>query len=377
MRIATISRRINQVQHALVGRLASSHSRLYLVADNADWVLKQEMLEVAGIAKQLGISNRLVAGMGCVANQATFHSSQYILLHDDLARLTKHRFGLAYFHGLPDTPGQDALDQCYRQFCRHHQAIDRVQVSHTQMHDVILESGIAPEKVHLIPIAINTDYFSFQTFDSKRAARDALGLPQSAVVVGSFQKDGNGWGEGLTPKMIKGPDILCETLSLLKHRIPELHVLLTGPARGYVIKRLSEIGLPYTHHYLDRYTDVGRCYQALDAYIVASRQEGGPKAILEAMSSGVPIISTRVGQAMDIIKHGINGWMVDSEDTQGLAHWTHTAISRRHDAVLSAGRTTAQENTYQSQIPRWAQLFDGFVRPRETPAGVRVDHSTA
>ena len=39
-------------------------------------------------------------------------------------------------------------------------------------------------------------------------ARRVLGLPASAFVVGSFQKDGVGWGEGLEPKLIKGPDVL-------------------------------------------------------------------------------------------------------------------------------------------------------------------------
>lgn len=361
MSLTTISRGARRVQHAIAGRLAAAHSQLYLVADDANWVLKEEMREVAGVADRLGIKNRLVSGVWYVANQATFHSSQYILLHKNLPGFSGRRVGLAYFHGLPGTPGEDDLNRCYQRFCQYHRVIDRVQVSHTQMRDVILESGIAPGKVHLIRIGINTDYFPHQTPESKRTAREKLGLPQSAVVIGSFQKDGQGWGQGLEPKLIKGPDVLCETLSLLKHRIPELHVLLTGPARGYVMKRLREIDQPYTHHYLDRYADVGLYYQALDAYVVASRQEGGPKAVLEAMSSGVPIVSTRVGQAMDIIKHSVNGWMVDSEDIEGLAHWTHTAVSQRHDGVLAAARATAEENTYQAQAPLWAKMFDGFV----------------
>lgn len=361
MLIRTAARRASSVSHILTGRLATPYSQLYLVADEADWVLRQEMREVANIAAGLGIRHRVVAGIGRVPNQATFHSSQYVLLRNDLASFANHRTGLAYFHGLPGTPGEDTLNQCYRQLCRYHQVIDRVQASHTQMRDAILESGILPEKVRLIRIAINTDYFPFQTLESKQAARRTLGLPQSVVIIGSFQKDGCGWGEGFDPKLIKGPDVLCDTLAILKQRVPELYVLLTGPARGYVKKRLERIGLPYTHRYLDRYTDVGQYFQALDAYIVASRQEGGPKAIFEAMSSGVPIVSTRVGQAMDVIEHGVNGWMVEPEDTEALAHWTQAAVSRRHDGVLKAGRATAESNTYRSQIPLWKEFFDGFV----------------
>ena len=361
MLLRTAVRRARSATHIMAGRLAAPNSQLYLVADEAVWVLRQEMREVSRIAAELGIRSRVVAGIGRIPNQATFHSSPYVLLRNDLARFDNHRIGLAYFHGLPNTPGNDTLNQCYRQLCRYHRVIDRIQVSHTQMRDAILESGVSPDKVHLICIAVNTDYFPFQTPESKQAARRALGLPQSAVVVGSFQKDGCGWDEGFDPKVIKGPDVLCDALAILKQRIPGLHVLLTGPARGYVKKRLEQIGLPYTHRYVDHYADIGQYFQALDAYIVASRQEGGPKAILEAMSSGVPIISTRVGQAMDVMEHGVNGWMVASEDTEALAHWAQVALSRRHDAVLKAGRATAESNTYRSQIPLWKNFFNGFV----------------
>ena len=110
------------------------------------------------------------------------------------------------------------------------------------------------------------------------------------MVIGSFQKDGKGWGEGNEPKLIKGPD-----------------VLLTGPARGYVKTGLESLKIPCKHLYLQDYREIGKYYQALDAYLVTSREEGGPKGVLESMASGIPLISTRVGQAQDLVKQGING----------------------------------------------------------------------
>src|SRR4030042_5423029 len=117
------------------------------------------------------------------------------------------------------------------------------------MRDLVLASGIAPEKVFLIPIAINLSFFPVQTEESRRQARAQLGLPESAVVIGSFQKDGNGWGEGLEPKLIKGPDVFLKTISILKESISELFILLSGPARGYVKKGLEELKVPYKHVY--------------------------------------------------------------------------------------------------------------------------------
>jgi glycosyltransferase involved in cell wall biosynthesis len=182
-------------------------------------------------------------------------------------------------------------------------------------------------------------------------------------VVGSFQKDGIGWGEGLEPKLVKGPDVFLKTIEILKPRVPELFVLLSGPARGYVKRGLEQLGVPYRHHFLKHYPEMGELYQVLDLYIVASRQEGGPKAILEAMASGVPLVTTRVGQAMDMVRHEENGWMVEAEDAEGLAYWAEYVIYRLSSIgkVLRNAWQTAEANSYEAQISLWENFMRGFV----------------
>jgi glycosyltransferase involved in cell wall biosynthesis len=41
----------------------------------------------------------------------------------------------------------------------------------------------------------------------------------------------------------------------------------------------------------------------MDIYIVTGWHEGGPKAVLESMAAGVPLVTTRVGQAMDLVQN--------------------------------------------------------------------------
>jgi glycosyltransferase involved in cell wall biosynthesis len=60
-------------------------------------------------------------------------------------------------------------------------------------------------------------------------------------------------------------------------------------------------------------------YQCLDLYLVTSREEGGPKSVLEALATGVPLVSTRVGLAADVIQHGYNGLLAEPEDVETLA----------------------------------------------------------
>ncbi|MCZ2127905.1 MAG: glycosyltransferase family 4 protein [Anaerolineales bacterium] len=339
------------------------YSRLILYGDDAGWVLDWEMRELKKICGALNVPLAKPIWKHARRPQSVFFSNHFVLTKDDWRGLLPNRIGFAYFHGKPNT-GDELFDRFYRTLSAEHEKIARVQVSHSEMKNVALETGIDPSKVFLIPIGINTDFFPFRSAEQKRAAREKLGLPQSAFVVGSFQKDGVGWGDGTQPKLIKGPDVFVDVMKQLKGDIPELFVLLSGPARGFVKKGLEEVGVPYLHKYLNSYPEIAELFQALDLYVVASRQEGGPKAILESMASGVPLVTTRVGQAMDLAQHGENAFMTDSEDVDALASYA-LQVYRSSQAdlqpMLAAGRKTAEANSYESQIPLWADFMKGFV----------------
>jgi hypothetical protein len=65
---------------------------------------------------------------------------------------------------------------------------------------------------------------------------------------------------------------------------------------------------------------------------------------------------------MDLVAHGRNGWMVDVDDVDGLAHWAnHVLAGEASQQVRVEGRKTALANSYDSQLPQWAAFFDGFV----------------
>jgi len=146
--------------------------------------------------------------------------------------------------------------------------------------------------------------------------------------------------------------------------VPELWFLLTGPARGYVMAGLERAGIPYRHRYLPSLEGVARAYEAIDLCVVASRDEGGPRAVLESMAIGVPLVTTRVGQAADLVRHGENGWMVEVEDVDGIVTCArHVAEAPRAalEHVLRAGRRTAEENSYEALRPRWRRLLERLV----------------
>jgi len=177
--------------------------------------------------------------------------------------------------------------------------------------------GVPEAKIALIPLGVNLRRFQPATPAQRRSWRERFGSPELAICIGSFQKDGVGWGQGLEPKLVKGPDIFLETVQRLAGCYP-VFVLLTGPARGYVKHGLEALGVPYRHEYLQNYEEIVPYYHCLDLYLVTSRDDGGPKAVVECMTTGVPIVSTLVGMAADLIQSGDNGYVVEVEDVDGL-----------------------------------------------------------
>jgi len=337
-------------------------SRLFLVGEGTGWSIDHDLRELAAIAARLGVAVAPRRLLSASRDQAAFFGSQFTLLREPW-RPSAHRLATAYFHGRPGTPGYPEFDECYRVLAAHHRELARIQVTHEEMRDVVLSTGIDPAKVMRIPIGVDVSRFGSQTAESRRAARLALGLPAEAFVVGSFHKDGTGFGEGAEPKWIKGPDVLLAALEELHRRVPELHVLLSGPARGFVRAGLERLGIPYRQRVLDRYDEIGSLYAALDAYVVPSRQEGGPKGVLEAMAAGVPVVSTRVGQAAELVRDGENGWLVPVEDAEGLADRLALVASRPAElsAVVAAGLETARANSYEAQEPLWREFLSPLV----------------
>jgi glycosyltransferase involved in cell wall biosynthesis len=327
-------------------------SRLYVVGDGLGWSIDDDRERLVATSRRLGYRVTPNTLLRFARRQSVFQHNHFNVLQPRWLE-SSHRLGLSYFHGRPSTPGYPEFDRAYETLRSNAARIDRVQVTHDEMFELVVGAGVAEERVFKIPIGVDLEHFPLGPVRT--------GAP---FVIGSFVKDGVGMDDGLEPKLLKGPDTFVEVVDRLGHAIADLHVLVTGPARGYVRRELERIGVPHRHELLSSREDLARAYREVDVCLVTSRQEGGPKAVLEAMASGVPIVSTRVGQASELIRDGENGLLADVEDVDALAD----AVKRVHgDADLrarlrAAGRATAEAHAEERLDPLWARLLEGFVR---------------
>lgn len=166
--------------------------------------------------------------------------------------------------------------------------------------------------VDYVPYSVNKIFYKIDKKDPRlRELRRKFNVPRESYLIGSFQRDTEG-KDLKTPKYVKGPDVFLEMIKRVYARHKDICVILAGPRRFWLIKELENASIPYVYvgkkqneddiriNTLPRET-INLLYNLIDIYVVSSRMEGGPKAIIECAAAKCKIISTDVGQARDIL----------------------------------------------------------------------------
>jgi len=170
-------------------------------------------------------------------------------------------------------------------------------------HTISLKSKFQIEKytnkpVIQIPLWVNSN--DFYPIENKKELREKYELDNNDYLVGSFQRDS--LGSDLTkPKLIKGPDIFLDIVKNISYQNENLKVILAGKRRDYVIKNLLDLEIDFKYFEMAPTETLNELYNILDIYIVSSRVEGGPQAIVESAITKTPIVSTDVGVASQVL----------------------------------------------------------------------------
>jgi glycosyltransferase involved in cell wall biosynthesis len=154
------------------------------------------------------------------------------------------------------------------------------------------------KKIISIPFWVNQK--NWYHIENKSELRTKWGIGANDYLVGSFQRDTEGT-DLESPKLIKGPDSLINILKGIKENNKKLVVILAGTRRQYVLKNLKKLEIDFKYFEMVDIKELNELYNILDLYIVSSRLEGGPQAILEASITKTPLVSTDVGVASEIL----------------------------------------------------------------------------
>ena len=92
-----------------------------------------------------------------------------------------------------------------------------------------------------------------------------------------------------------------------------------GPDRERLERRAHELGLAKRCLFLGYQEEVGPFYDAMDVILLPSANEGTPVSVIEALAAGRPAVATRVGGVPDVVRDGVDGFLVDVGDVDALA----------------------------------------------------------
>ena len=157
---------------------------------------------------------------------------------------------------------------------------------------------LTDKKIVEIPFWVNENNF-FSITDISHI-KEKYNISDSEYLIGSFQRDTEGV-DLISPKLSKGPDLFIKAAIQYKEKYKNLAVILTGKRRQYIINQLKNENINFHYFPMVSLTELNELYNILNLYIVSSRIEGGPQAIMECAANKTNIISTDVGVASQIL----------------------------------------------------------------------------
>jgi glycosyltransferase involved in cell wall biosynthesis len=249
----------------------------------------------------------------------------------------------------------------------------------TSLSDVLMPTGMGIAEVHPGAVAIGNRLIPFYPpvetsvfrpdAASRTAARDRLGIPADAFVAGAVAN--------VTPQ--KGLEWFARATGELSRRHSDVHVVLLSGLMNtqteYARKIEGEfadqglLGSP-RFHWMDGGADIANLIAALDVFLLTSvpRSEGVSTTVLEAMSTGIPVVTADVGALREVVRHGASGFVVPPMNVDAIVDATERL---RADIALRA-RMGADARRLAVDLYDVETCADTYVQAFE----VAIDHSS-
>lgn len=203
---------------------------------------------------------------------------------------------------------------------------------------------------HVVSIPTGTDLSRFHPGD-RSAARAKLGLSPDGILIGMVA----------TLRSWKGHRFLID--ALLDSRLKDTIAVLVGdgPQEPNLLKQVEERGLKDRVIFAGRREDVQDWLRAFDIFALPSTgNEGIPQALMQAMATGLPVVTTPVGAIPELVTHGETGWLVQPENPESLAAGIAALLADRDLAkkLGEAGRALVErKHTKDAMLDAMEEVF--------------------
>jgi glycosyltransferase involved in cell wall biosynthesis len=221
-----------------------------------------------------------------------------------------------------------------------------IAVSDKIKNELVDELGVKSDRIRVILNGVDVEEFVPGESD-----REKFGLPKE-VTLAMFAGD------------IRTNRKNLDTVLRALVQVPELHLAVVGDTTSSPYPQLTtELKLSDRVHFLGFRRDIAQIMQAADLFVFPSRYEACTLVMLEAMATGLPVITATTAGGAELVTPECGFVLTDSDDTAGLAKALHTLASDRHlrTEMGEAARRVAEQNTWVSKAQNYVDLFEEVV----------------
>ena len=207
------------------------------------------------------------------------------------------------------------------------------------------QEGVGAGRVSVIPNGIDLDAFR-PTGRQESGFRNHDSALRRVVTVARFRPE-------------KGLDTFIDAARLAVQRVPDLEFTLVGdgPLAGALEARVQSAGLSGRVRFLGLREDVADVLRDHDLFVLPSRSEAFPNAVLEAMATGLPIVATRVGGVPEMVEHGRSGILVPPGRPEEIAG-AIVGLARRPSYARALGRRARADAEARYSFDRMVRQFE-------------------
>lgn len=173
---------------------------------------------------------------------------------------------------------------------------------------------------------------------------------------------------------VKGFDVLLAAWKIVLQSRPDavLWVVGDGGLKGELEQTIESLGLRGSVRMLGFRDDVGELLAAADAFVLASRSEGLPNVVMEAMAQGKPVVSTAVGGIPELVSDEVTGYLVPTDEPAHLSEKMSLvmglSVSARRE-MGNNGRAAMVPYDVQETTRMWTSLLLGLTLSKEEKIG--------
>jgi len=203
------------------------------------------------------------------------------------------------------------------------------------------------DKVTVVYNGVDLARFHPENRERWRAeTREALGIPRDAWLAAFV-------GSGFERKGL-GP--LMEAVAALRGR--DIRLLVAGKGRTEIYRRLeARLGLEGAVTWIAPRPDVERLYAAADAVALPARYEPFGNVHLEALASGVPVLTSAMTGGAEAVTDGVSGAVTPSMEPADIARGLRTIRDGDAGRLASAARAAAEPFTYAAQVEGLERIY--------------------